>query len=58
MMRTVEERVERCENEGCARPAEPGERYCVVCDLERTLYQRDARRPLSQTPLGREADRR
>ena len=35
----------RCANEGCARETEPGERYCVSCGLERTLYKREARRP-------------
>jgi len=32
-----------CANEGCARAASPGERFCEACDLERSLFQRDLR---------------
>jgi hypothetical protein len=35
----------RCSNEGCVRPAEPGEDYCSVCCLEWNLFRRDERRP-------------
>jgi hypothetical protein len=34
----------RCANEGCARPSEPGERYCSICGLERSLFDPNARR--------------
>lgn len=33
-----------CANEGCTRPAEPGEEYCSVCCLEWNLFRRDERR--------------
>jgi hypothetical protein len=32
-----------CANEGCPRPAAPGERFCETCDLDRSLFQRDLR---------------
>jgi len=32
-----------CDNEGCTRPAAPGERMCETCDLDRSLFQRDSR---------------
>jgi hypothetical protein len=51
----------RCQNEGCVRETEPGERYCVSCGLERALYRREARRPAPaarETPSAREAGRR
>jgi uncharacterized Zn finger protein (UPF0148 family) len=50
----------RCANEGCPRLAEPGERYCAACGLERALFRREARRaqPEDRTSRGREADRR
>jgi len=38
-----------CANEGCLRPAAPGESYCDTCQLERALYRRDERPCLSQT---------
>jgi hypothetical protein len=40
----------RCANEGCAREAPPGERFCETCDLDRCLFQRDLRavRPSSE----------
>jgi hypothetical protein len=47
----------RCSNEGCPRQAEPGERYCVVCGLERALYRRD-RRPQTAERPGPRPDRR
>ncbi len=43
-MNTPNSRGASCSNEGCARPAEPGERYCGACGLERSLYDRDERR--------------
>jgi hypothetical protein len=33
-----------CANEECARPKEPGERYCSTCGLERSLFDPEARR--------------
>ena len=36
-------RPELCANEGCARVAPPGERFCEACDLDRSLFQRDLR---------------
>ena len=33
----------RCGNEGCARPAEPGEAYCDACSLDRLLFDREER---------------
>ena len=41
---------ERCANEGCARPVERGERWCPTCGLERALFRREARRPVSAAP--------
>ncbi len=32
-----------CANEGCLRPAPPGERFCETCELDRSLFQRDLR---------------
>jgi hypothetical protein len=32
-----------CRNEGCGRPAEAGEAYCVECGLERSLFRRERR---------------
>ncbi|HEY7574353.1 MAG TPA: hypothetical protein VIB08_04270 [Thermoanaerobaculia bacterium] len=43
-----------CVYEGCARPAEPGERYCAPCGLERSLFDRDARRRHAAAPAERE----
>ncbi len=43
-MNTPNSRGVSCGNEGCARPAEPDERYCGACGLERSLYDRDERR--------------
>ena len=34
----------RCANGECARPSEPGERYCSTCGLERSLFDPEARR--------------
>lgn len=34
----------RCANDECARLAEPGERYCSTCGLERSLFDPEARR--------------
>jgi hypothetical protein len=45
MKTATETRFTRCANEGCARPAEAGERYCSTCGLERDLFRREARRP-------------
>ena len=36
----------KCANDGCPRPPEAGERWCSTCGLERSLYRRDARRPM------------
>jgi hypothetical protein len=33
-----------CRNEECFRAAEPGEPFCAACGLERSLFDRDARR--------------
>ena len=33
----------RCVNEACPRMAEPGERYCNECGLERSLFHRERR---------------
>lgn len=33
----------RCVNEACPRPAEPGERFCSACGLERSLFRRERR---------------
>ncbi len=33
----------RCVNESCPRAAEPGERYCAACGLERSLFLRERR---------------
>ena len=49
-MNRTNSREVSCGNEGCARPAEPGERYCGACGLERSLYDRDERR--QQTTAG------
>lgn len=32
-----------CANEGCPRIAEEGSRFCASCDLEWSLFHRDAR---------------
>ena len=32
-----------CANEGCPRVAEGGSRLCASCDLEWSLFHRDAR---------------
>jgi hypothetical protein len=34
---------DRCRNEGCSKPADPGEIFCFACGLERSLYERDSR---------------
>jgi hypothetical protein len=31
---------DRCGNDACARPAEPGDAYCAPCGLERSLFTR------------------
>ena len=33
----------RCASDACARPVEPGEKYCAECGLERSLFFRDGR---------------
>ncbi len=38
----------RCANDGCARPPEPGERYCSTCGLERSLFDPQARRQAAE----------
>jgi hypothetical protein len=42
-MNAPEGATRECLNEGCFRPAEPGEAYCDACGLERCLFDRDAR---------------
>ena len=32
-----------CCNEGCPRPAAPGDPYCEACSIERALFRRDER---------------
>ncbi|HTY41627.1 MAG TPA: hypothetical protein VMH79_07125 [Thermoanaerobaculia bacterium] len=44
----------RCQNEGCPRPAEPGEAYCAACCLDRNLFRRDERRAEVPVPVPRE----
>jgi hypothetical protein len=39
-----------CENEACGRPAEPDERYCDACGLERSLYFRERREETTEEP--------
>jgi rubredoxin len=39
---------ERCANEGCTRLVERGERWCPTCGLDRALFRREARRPVSE----------
>jgi hypothetical protein len=39
-----------CANEGCQRPAAPGERFCETCAVEWTLYRRDTRGGLRTPP--------
>jgi len=46
----------RCENEGCPRPAEPGEPWCAACCLDRNLFWRDERR--SRIPVSAPRERR
>ena len=57
-MRTTGSAVTRCRNEGCPRPVEAGENYCVPCGLERSLFDRDARIRSAQARTQREADAR
>lgn len=52
----AEPNVRECANEGCARPAETGERWCATCGLERALYRRDRRTPAP--PASAAPDRR
>ncbi|MFY9552593.1 MAG: hypothetical protein WAU32_15715 [Thermoanaerobaculia bacterium] len=40
------ETVDRCRNEACPRPTEPGEAYCEECGLEWSLFRRDGGREL------------
>jgi hypothetical protein len=42
-----------CRNEECFRAAEAGESYCAACGLERSLFDRDARRRRADAPGGR-----
>lgn len=42
-MKPVETEKARCRTDGCSRPAEPGERECAACALERDLFFRYAR---------------
>ena len=51
-MKNEEEKAPRCANEGCARPAEEGSRFCGSCGLEWMLLRRDARGD-SETPGNR-----
>lgn len=50
----------RCANGECARPSEPGERYCSTCGLERSLFDPEARRQaaLRRADAREETDRR
>jgi hypothetical protein len=57
-MSTTDSRLSRCRNEGCPRPVEAGENYCVSCGLERSLFHRDARIRSAQARTQREADAR
>jgi len=58
-MTCEEKAVARCVNEGCPRPAEPEERYCAACGLERDLFRRDRRLEPARRPApGGHADRR
>jgi hypothetical protein len=51
-------RAATCVNEACARPAEPGERYCGECGLERSLYFRESREADPRADALRETARR
>ena len=42
-MNEIETAPRRCVNEACPRTAEPGERYCNECGLERALFHRERR---------------
>ncbi len=55
---SVNERVERpCANEACGRGAEPGERFCAECGLERSLFFRGRREdPAEVRSEGREGE--
>ena len=57
-MNTPNSRAVPCVNEGCVRPAEPGERYCTTCGLERSLFDRDARRRHAAPSAGRQPEPR
>ena len=38
----------QCGNDACPRPAEPDERFCEECGLERSLYKRNGGRDSSE----------
>lgn len=40
----MSETTNRCDNEACPRPAEPGKKFCEGCGLERSLYRRNGGR--------------
>jgi hypothetical protein len=46
MIETTAEK--RCDNDACPRPAEPGEKFCEECALERSLYRRNGGRDSSE----------
>ena len=47
-----------CRNPGCVRLADPGETYCFACGLERSLYDREARRTPANASARREDSER
>jgi len=51
------ETLRSCANEACPRAAEPGERYCAECGLERSLFLRERREdPAEIRTNGRETE--
>jgi hypothetical protein len=42
---TAPVRTSPCTNVGCRNAAPPGETLCESCEMERSLYRRDERRP-------------
>jgi len=40
---TFQEQTRPCANEGCVRPAAPGDPFCESCSIERSLFRRDQR---------------
>jgi len=43
-------RIEKCANPGCGRPAAPDGLWCETCELERMLYRRDLRPGVDKEP--------